>query len=123
MKKLLIALFALVCINTAFASDVTDLAIKVSGTTSQNRYFMCIGENGCFSMQDGAQGEVFPINSGDVQRIFIFDTAERRMNILPLPRTCNITVKDNQTLLVTGRLAKAANGSVHIDNLKCSTVA
>jgi len=93
--------------------------MKISGDI-QNTYYLCVSNAGCMNLAAGVAGKKFPMNPGDVSYIFMTNAANVRMYPQPLPNSCQIELNKNQTLVVSGRVAKAANDDVYIKALHCS---
>jgi hypothetical protein len=119
MKKLLIAILSLVFLSSAYAEDAK-LRMKIAGPINNNRYFLCVSTVGCVSILNGNRGHQYPLNPGDVTKIFTVDAGNMSYHQQPLPASCNVKVNDNQTMTVTGHLVANPNGKVQINNLHCS---
>lgn len=119
MKKLIIAVLSLMMITTVFA-DEAKLRMKISGPVNNNRYFLCVSNVGCVSIFSGNKGKVYPLDTGEISNIYTVDGSNLSMHTQTLPSSCNVTVKDNQTLTVKGTLVKGTNGKVVISNMHCS---
>lgn len=121
MKKLLLVVLGVVLMNSAFAD--AKLRVNISGATAGNRYFLCVGNNGCVSITAGDRGQVYPLTTDDgVDHIYATDIATLRMSDQALPKSCQVNVKDNQTLTVSGRIVVEGNGNntgVRIAGLNC----
>jgi hypothetical protein len=63
--------------------------------------------------------KVYPLNSGKVNHIFMVNSANFEMYHQALPASCNVTVKDNQTLVVTGKVATRSDNSKYISGFNC----
>lgn len=119
MKKLIINMACLLALNSAHASDMATMQMKVSGDI-KNTYYLCVNNAGCVNLVAGTKGKNFPINSGSVDYIFITNAANVRMYPQQLPSSCTITVNENQTLTVSGKVTKAANDRIYLRDLHCS---
>lgn len=120
MKRLLVAMLSLVFVTSAFADDAK-LRMKISGpVASKNRYFLCVSGNGCISMLHGSKGKAFPLNTGNVTRIFTVDASNMSYHMQPLPASCNVNIEGAKTLMVSGRLVQSSTGHVQIQNMRCS---
>lgn len=121
MKRLMTLILSLLIANSAIAGNTPNLKIKVSGTTPRNSYFLCLSNVGCVSIYAAAHGKIYPIDAGHVDYIFTTNARSLRMYTQSLPASCNITLSNDQTLTVSGKLIKTSNGNnVHIENLKCT---
>lgn len=119
-----IIFFVVMCILTSnvFAYDGTNLRINVTGNVKNTQY-LCVSGVGCVNIAASSHGRTFPITSGEeVSYIFLANGKNYRMYPQALPSSCNVTVNENQTLVVSGRVAKAANDNVFISQLRCSVV-
>jgi len=119
MKKLLIAVLSLILINSAYASNPPSLRIKVAGSNQNNTYFLCVANIGCISLYAGSKGKAYPMDPGHVNYIFTANAKNFRMYTQPLPTSCNVTLSNNQTLTVSGKLVRGTN-NVQIEHLNCS---
>lgn len=122
MKKLLLVLVGLAVMNTAFADDFAKLRIKIAGASNDNRYFLCVGTTGCVSIAAGNKGQVYPIDSGKIEHVFASDISTLRLSDQTLPKSCQVTVNNDQTLTVTGKITSEGNGNnrvVRITGLNC----
>ena len=110
MKKLL-GIICLICsIQPVFADHTAKLQIKVAGTSQNNTYFLCVNHNGCMSMHAAAHGRSFPVDPGKVTRIYMVNAKNLQMIRQAIPSSCNIDIKENQTITVSGKIAQRANG-------------
>lgn len=121
MKKYLIAaLSSVILANTAFA-DAPLVQSKVTGT--QPTQYICISSLGCLNIAQIKTGRKFPLGSGDIGYIFLSDIKTLRMYPQKLPASCQITVPEDKTLIISGHVSKAANDNMYISHLKCSVAA
>jgi len=120
MKKLLAAVLSLIVINSAYALDHTQLRMKIAGPIKDNRYFLCVTNIGCISILNGNKGKAYPLTPGVVSNVYTINASNMRLHTQPLPKSCDVTVKENQTLRVTGKLVEGPNSKVYINNLQCS---
>ena len=120
MKKLLMTLLSLMLLNSAYAYDSAKLRMKIAGPIDNNRYFLCVTNVGCMSILAGNKGKVFPLNPGSVSNIVTVDMGNKRMQPQAMPKSCDISVKENQMMTVTAKLVKGANDKVVLSNLHCS---
>ena len=120
MKKLIFMLFALTCVQFAYAADSANIKIKISGV-SNNRYFLCIPDMGCLSILAAQKGKVFPIlRDIDMNTIFVTDTNNYHVHSQGLPDSCNVVVKTNQTITIYGKLVVKPSERVQVNQLRCS---
>lgn len=122
MKKLLALVVGLVMMSSAFADNFAKLRVKIGGATNDNRYFLCVGGTGCVSIAAGNKGQVYPIDSGKIEHVYASDISTLRLSDQELPKSCQIIVKNDQTLTVTGRIvneSKGNNRGVRISDLDC----
>ena len=120
MKNLIIALISLVFFNTAYADGYAKIRMKLSGPVHNNKYFLCVTNAGCMSVYAAMQGKQFSIDEGKINNIFTTDMTNRRMYTQPLPQSCDITVKENQTLVISGKIVAHGTDKVSISHLMCS---
>lgn len=119
MNKAIISLGILFLLNTAYASNQPNLHMNISGDV-KSTYYLCVSNAGCVNLAAGTYGKKFPMNPGDVNYIFMVNAANVRMYPQPLPDSCQIELNENQTLVVSGKLTKAANDHLYIKGLHCS---
>jgi len=116
-----IAFLIVICAlsSNIFASDGSKLRIKVAGASSTQ--YLCVSQVGCININQG-RSRVLPINSGEVSYIFLANGKNYRMYPQALPSSCNVNVNGNQTLVVSGKVAKAGKDNMKINQLRCSVV-
>jgi hypothetical protein len=124
MKKLLIVLLSIALLPAAYAynpADAANIKIKVSGATTDNRYFLCVRGIGCLSMLAAKKGKVFPfLRDVEMNSMYVLDTKSKlRLSPQGLPRSCNVTVKEKQTLTISANLVNKASG-IQLNQLRCS---
>lgn len=98
------------------------LSVKINGPIHDNSYFVCLYGLGCYSVLAGAQGKLFPITSthmANLKRIAVTNVRNRRLYFQPITESCNVTLKDNQTITINGRL-EDVNARLRISDLTCS---
>jgi len=126
MKKLLIVFIALVTTQVtaqaAFANGSANIKIKISGATSDNRYFLCLPNVGCLSILSAHRGKVFPIyRPVQMSAMFVVDANHSfQMSPQGLPSSCNGTVDTNKTVTISGSIAPGSNGTTRISQLRCA---
>lgn len=118
MKKLLVLIIGLVCFSSVFA-DAT-LRMKIAGPINDNRYFLCVTGVGCVSIFNGNKGHTYPLQAGEVSRIYTVNASNMSFRLQGMPSSCNVTVKDNQTLTVSGRLVEGPNKMYSMSDLRCT---
>jgi hypothetical protein len=106
--------------SNVFALDGSKLRINVRGNINSSQY-VCISQVGCVNVNQG-RGRALPLTTGPVSYIFLANGKNYRMYPQTLPASCNITVNNNQTLVVSGSVSKAANDNMYINQLRCSVV-
>lgn len=119
MKKKTMMIGCLLLLNSAYAADEPNLHMKISGDI-KNTYYLCVSNAGCVNLAAGTEGKKFPMTPGDVNYIFMTNAANVRMYPQPLPNSCQVELNNNQTLVVSGKVAKAANDDIYIKELHCS---
>lgn len=121
MKKLIsIALILLSNMQMAYAADTANIKIKIAGAMQGNRYFLCLPDIGCLSIHAAQNGKIYPImNDVQMNTMFVTDTSNARLYRAGLPDSCNVTVKKNQTITISGELKTHAD-QVNVNNLHCS---
>lgn len=121
MNKLHI--FALVAFlglaSTSYAVNTANINIKISGAFKNNQYLLCEEDLGCFSIPSG-EGKVYPMTTSfEMNTLFISDVSTMRIYNIGLPRSCNTSIKDNQTLTIYGKIEKREN-KVTVTGLHCT---
>jgi hypothetical protein len=119
MNKLVLFVITLMFLQSVHADDYAKLRMKISGATNDNRYFMCVGNAGCVSIEAGNKGKVYPMNAGEINYIYTTNIANLRLYPQALPSSCDVAVKSNQTVTVTGKIKTGPNNQVYISNLNC----
>lgn len=113
--------FVAICVLTSnvFAFDGSKLRINVAGAS--NTQYLCVSQVGCINIAQG-RSRAIPLTPGDVSYIFLANGKNYRMYPQALPSSCNVTVNNSQTLVVSGSVAKAGSDNMHINQLRCSVV-
>ncbi len=121
MKRLfLLLLLFITTTSQVFADNAAKIRIKISGATSDNRYFLCMSNVGCLSILGAQRGKVFPIYREIVMsQLYVTDNSNRKLSPQGLPASCRGNVDASKTLTITGHLAPSAKG-VKINGLHCS---
>lgn len=120
MKKFLSLLVAICSMNTAYADDAK-IKIHIAGATADNRYFLCVSDAGCLSINDGNHGSTYPMDAGsNIHYIMTADTASKQLSNQTLPSSCQAAVGDNQTVTITGKLQVSGNTQAYVKDLNCS---
>lgn len=119
MKQLFAVTLSLIFLNSAFAFDSAKLRMKIAGPIKDNRYFLCVTGIGCISILNGNKGRSYPLNPGTISNIYTVNAANLRLHPQPLPSSCNVDVKVNQTLYVHGKLVEGNNNRVYLAGLQC----
>ncbi len=97
----------------------TTLKAQIKGTDSRNRYFLCIGDDGCFSLNAAAHGKTFPLTEGKLRQAFLVNIQTHRMYAQNLPTSCAIELPENHTLHLTGTL-NTTGKTPTINQLHCN---
>lgn len=119
MKRLACLLLATLCFQQAFAANTANIKIRIAGVTD-NTYFLCMPDLGCLSMLAAKRGKVFPLmNNVEMNTLFVTNVHNMRVYNQGLPSSCNVTVKKNQTITITGTLNKQTD-NVKVTNLHCT---
>lgn len=121
MKRLtLLAMTYMMLTGNVLAADGSKLRIEIAGNSARSNY-VCISGTGCVNIAQASR-KTLPIMPGSVDQIFLTTSKNYRMYPQNLPHSCNVTVNPHQTLVVSGRVAKAAHHSMYISALRCSVV-
>ncbi len=122
MKKIiLLSVLLISSIQFAYAADTANIKIKIAGAINDNRYFMCMQNVGCLSIRAANKGKTYPVNQAvEVNGIYLVNMKNNRLFPQALPASCNTTVKPQQTLTITGTLAKGNNDSARVNELRCT---
>jgi len=120
MRKILILLILSACTQMAFAA--AQVKIKLSGAINDNRYFLCLPNAGCLSIKAAQKGKIYPFpNEINMGKVFVTDRSNQyRLSPQAIASSCQITVKTDQTVTITGNLAVQKDNSIRINQLRCS---
>lgn len=120
MKKIICLILATLCLQQAYAANTANIKIKIAGPISDNTYFLCMPDLGCLSMLAAKRGKVFPmLNNVEMNTLFVTNIRNKRVYNQGLPKSCDVTVKKNQTITIQGTLSTQAT-KVKVVNLRCS---
>lgn len=119
MKKFIMNMACLFALSSAHASNMATMQMKISGDI-KDTYYLCINNAGCVNLAAGTKGKSFPINSGNIDYLFIANASNVRMYPQQLLISCAITINDNRILTVSGKIAKSANDKIYLRNLHCA---
>lgn len=118
MKKIVCILLAL-CLQQAFAANTANIKISIAGPSIKG-YYLCMPDLGCLSMMAAKRGKIYPIpNEVEMNTLFVTDAHNMRVYNQGLPGSCNVTVKRNQTITISGTLNKQAD-KVKVSGLRCT---
>jgi hypothetical protein len=123
MKKSLIVLIALICVQTAaFADDTANIKIRINGAIHDNRYFLCLPNVGCLSILAAEKGKVYPVfHPIQMSGIFVTDVSSGyQLSPQGLPSSCDVTVDTNKTITISGSITTTKNNGVRVNQLHCS---
>ena len=128
MKKCALVLFlSLGLIQSVFAYDTAKLHVAVTGSVIQkSNYFLCLpGNVGCVNLRASKARQSFPIDTGKVDSIFTANMNTYKMYTQTMPASCQVDLKKDQTLTVSGQLVvkgnpNSGNSSAYINNLHCT---
>lgn len=122
MKKMILSLLLIISsIQLTYALDTANIKIQVAGAFNDNRYFMCIRNVGCLSIRAAKQGKVFPVmRTVEMDNIYIVNLKNNQLYSQGLPASCNIAVKPEQTITISGKLSTGPHESARIDQLQCT---
>lgn len=122
MKKLLLAVLALMVFCTNSYAEGPKLKIKISGST-KNDYFLCLYNIGCISMKiANDKSHAYPISANDIQnlnKVVIANINNKRIYKQSLANSCNVKVNENQNITIYGQLT-TKNAAPYINNLHCT---
>lgn len=121
MKYLTLVTCVLIISSNVLAYDGSKLRMNIGGKVTGTHY-LCVSHVGCINIAAGQSGRTFPLTPGSVNYILLAEGRNYRMYPQALPHSCNITINQNQTLVVSGRVSKAANDNMYINQLRCSVV-
>jgi hypothetical protein len=126
MKKLIglaVSLSVLMFTNCFAMNGFPNLKLDIKLPTTSNIYFLCIAGEGCLSIKASDQGKVFPLVTPDMSNLnkFVVADASHDLEVHEQlsPASCNVEVKDNQTLTITGTVVATKNDQVYVQNLQC----
>lgn len=122
MRRFVAALLMMILsVSVAFADDnPAKIKIKISGGIHDNSYFLCMPDMGCLSILAAKKGKVFKMmNQFEMNTLFIMDRNNMSVHNQGLPASCDVKVKNNQTITISGSLAKQGD-KVKVNQLRCS---
>lgn len=119
MKKIMSMLLSLLLIQPVYA-EFAKLKLNISGVSS-NKYFLCVSNVGCVNIKTGNHGTIFPMNTGKIGYIMPVSSANLYLHPHTLPKSCNIDVKEKQTITIKGHLSVGTNGQISIVGLNCKS--
>lgn len=124
MKKVLGLLIMLAFFSTCYAENgFPNVRLNIKLPTAINTYFLCIAGEGCLSIKASDEGKVFPLVTPDMSNLnkFVVADASHDLEVHEQlsPTSCNVQVKDNQTLTITGSLIATKSDQVYVQNLQC----
>lgn len=122
MKKIILSLLlSAIPLQLAFAIDAANIKIQVNSAFKDNRYFMCLHNIGCFSIHAAQQGKTFPVmHPIEMDNIYVVNLKNNQLYSQGLPDSCNITIKPQQTITISGQLVSGPNNTVKVNHLNCS---
>jgi hypothetical protein len=122
MKKLIITLIsvwmAVIAMQPAFAEEVgvAKLKMKITSRINEKSYALCLSEM-CYPLIQ--KNKVIPIETGKLTSVIMTDIANMQMHFQKMPASCQVSLKSNQTLVVSGQLVQKGNKAVVVNNLRC----
>lgn len=122
MKKILLTTLIFISFLPALsvAGDIAKLRIALEGLSHKQTDLLCISSRGCFSL-GAAKSTEFAIDAGEINGLYMASTTTLKMYPESLPASCNVTVKEGQTLVVSGYGADSEKGII-ISKLKCKII-
>lgn len=111
MKKWLFLIGLIASTQMAYADDTANIRIKISGASSDNRYFLCLPDVGCLSILGAQRGKVFPIYRQIAMGSMFVGDIKPQFHITPqsVPASCRGTVDVNHTVTISGQLLPGSN--------------
>jgi hypothetical protein len=125
MKKtlmgLLVLLLCLIIVDKCVAADIDGASlpkvhIKIINTIKGQNFALCLSAS-CYVMTAAHKPVI--MDGATVDSIMMANMGTLQMYRQTIPSSCNVTVKDHQTITVSGKLVEKSAG-VYVDNLKCS---
>ncbi|MES2219197.1 MAG: hypothetical protein V4501_12400 [Pseudomonadota bacterium] len=123
MKKTIVGLIGLciglITISPAYAdndSSLPKLQMRIVNTIKNQSFALCLS-NSCYVMT--ALPKPVSMDGNNIDSIIMTNTGTMEMYGQNIPDSCKITVKDNQTLTVSGKLV-AKEMTVEVEDLQCS---
>lgn len=124
MKKIIALMLSVALISPIYAAEVAQLKINIKDASRENKYFLCLYGVGCLSIHAGNRGKIFPIvpiDIGNMTKMVITDAENMAMYTQPNVDSCNVVLKSNQRLTISGQLV-IKNNMPHIDHLACRVI-
>jgi hypothetical protein len=113
MQKTLVSLVCVCCcVSSLFAEP--KLQLQIENTIKNQNFALCLS-NSCYLL---TSKPVF-MDGNDIDSIIMTDTGTLAMYGQTIPASCKLSVKNNQTLTVSGKLIKK-KWSIEVENLQCS---
>ena len=123
MKKFLmlcLSIASILSMQLTHATDTANIKIKITGSSNRNIYFLCMPDLGCLSILAAKKGKIFPVtHEVEMNTLFITDTTTMRVHNQGFPKSCDVNVKPNQTITISGTLITQGD-KVKINQLLCS---
>ena len=122
MKKLILSILALTLSSGLFAADFAKVKIRITNPVHENKYFLCLYNVGCMSINAGNRGRQFPMMAqdiGNIEKFVVTDVTDMSMHMTTSNNSCNVQVSGGQTLTISGQL-EMVNSQPIIKNLHCS---
>lgn len=120
MKKIIALILSLACMQLIYAADAANIKIRLSGPTHHNSYFLCIPNIGCLSIDAANKGKIYPVlHDFAMNPIYITDINSYHAYSQGLPSSCDLTVQQNQTITISGKLV-VQSGGIRVNNLRCA---
>lgn len=126
LKTIITMAIVFVCminVSAVFADeeDAANIKINIASPAKDNRYFFCMPNVGCLSIQAGNQGKVYPIYRAiEMPTMYVMNVENRQVYNQGLPASCQTTVETGHTVSIHGRLVVEKDGSLHVSGLGCS---
>ena len=122
MKKFLVTFISLFIFGLtsqlAYADEpnLPKLKMKIINTIKGQNFALCLSEN-CYALTTPDQD--IALEGASISSIIMANVNNMQMYAQNVPDSCKVTLKENQTLTVTGKLV-AKNTAVLLNNLRCS---
>lgn len=121
IKRIFLLFAACLFMQCAFAMNSAQIHLNIKGSANHGQYYLCLYDIGCLNMSAGLHGKTFQTSHydlGNILQFVIMDIKTLREHRQPSNNTCDIKLKPNQSLIISGDLVLKKN-KASIRHLRC----